>query len=490
MDVLFSHSYFLRFDPKQWEGGTPYAPLGTLYAAALLRENGYRVALFDTMFAVRPEDVLPWLEEQDPQIFVIYDDGFNYLTKMCLTNMRDAAYRMIALAKERGCTVILSGSDSTDHYREYLAKGADYVLIGEGEQTLLELVDSIREDSGDGRVDRSQIPGLAFLQNNEPIKTAGRKVMKDLDALPMPAWDLVDMEMYKKTWLKHAGFFSLNIGTTRGCPFKCNWCAKPIYGNRYHARSPRHVVNELKWLKERYGFDHIWFCDDIFGLKPGWVGEFADLVEKEGLKFRFKIQSRADLLVQENYVKGLARAGCADVWMGAESGSQKILDAMDKGITIEQIATATHLLKHNGIKASFFIQFGYLGETKEDIVRTIRMIRELLPDSLGISVSYPLPGTVFYERVKADLKDKTNWTDSDDLQVMFHNTYTPAFYKQLHRYVHKTYRMHLALAGLKQLFVHPAKTSWASLRKAVLIAWYTPDSLWAKFKLDRLARTK
>jgi radical SAM superfamily enzyme YgiQ (UPF0313 family) len=486
MDVLFSHSYFLRFDPKQWETGMPYAPLGTLYAAALLRENGYRVALFDTMFAERSEDILPSLEEQEPDLFVIYDDGFNYLTKMCLTNMRDAAYRMIALAKERGCTVILSGSDSTDHYREYLAQGADYVLIGEGEQTLLELVDSIR----DGIRDRSQIPGLALLQNNEPIKTAGRKVMKDLDALPMPAWDLVDMEMYKKTWLKHAGFFSLNIGTTRGCPFKCNWCAKPIYGNRYHARSPQHVVNELKWLKERYGFDHIWFCDDIFGLKPGWVDEFADLVEKEGLKFRFKIQSRADLLVQENYVKGLARAGCADVWMGAESGSQKILDAMDKGITIGQIAAATHLLKENGVKASFFIQFGYLGETKEDIEKTIRMIRELLPDSLGISVSYPLPGTVFYERVKADLKEKTNWTDSDDLQVMFHNTYTPAFYKQLHRYVHKTYRLHLALASLRQLFVRPAAASWTGFRKAVLIAWYTPDSLWAKFKLDRLARIK
>jgi anaerobic magnesium-protoporphyrin IX monomethyl ester cyclase len=486
MDVLFSHSYFLRFDPKQWETGMPYAPLGTLYAAALLRENGYRVALFDTMFVERPEDLIPRLEEQKPEVFVIYDDGFNYLTKMCLTNMRDAAYRMITLAKERGCTVILSGSDSTDHYREYLERGADYVLIGEGEQTLLELVDSIR----DGKEDRSGIPGLAFLQNNEPIKTAGRKVMKDLDALPMPAWDLVDMEMYKKTWLKHAGFFSLNIGTTRGCPFKCNWCAKPIYGNRYHARSPQHVVKELKGLKERYGFDHIWFCDDIFGLKPGWVDEFADLVEKEGLKFRFKIQSRADLLVQQNYVRGLARAGCTDVWMGAESGSQKILDAMDKGITIEQIGIATHLLRENGIKASFFIQFGYLGETKEDIAKTIRMIRDLLPDSLGISVSYPLPGTVFYERVKADLKERTNWTDSDDLLVMFRNTYTPAFYKQLHRYVHKTYRMHLALASLKQLFIHPARSTRASLRKAVLVAWYTPDSLWAKFKLERLARIK
>jgi anaerobic magnesium-protoporphyrin IX monomethyl ester cyclase len=233
--ILFSHSYFLRFDPKQWETGQPYPPLGTLYAAALMRASGFKVSLFDTMFAEGPDNLLAWLEEERPDVFVIYDDGFNYLTKMCLTNMRDAAYRMIVLAKERGCTVILSGSDSTDHYKEYLEQGADFVLLGEGEKSLLELVTAIR----DGEPDLSQIPGLAFLQNGHPIKTAARKLMKDLDALPMPAWDLVDMDIYRETWLKHAGFFSLNVGTTRGCPFKCNWCAKPIYGNRYHARSPR-----------------------------------------------------------------------------------------------------------------------------------------------------------------------------------------------------------------------------------------------------------
>jgi anaerobic magnesium-protoporphyrin IX monomethyl ester cyclase len=484
--ILFSHSFFLRFDPKQWATGQPYPPLGTLYAAAFMRENGYQVSLFDTMFAQDPDGVMEKIAAERPDIFVIYDDGFNYLTKMCLTNMREAAFRMIRIAGLAGCTVILSGSDSTDHYKDYLEQGADFVLIGEGEQTLLELVNAIRN----GEDDYAQIPGLAFRENNDPIKTTGRKVLKDLDALPMPAWDLVDMSMYRNTWNQHAGIFSLNIGTTRGCPFKCNWCAKPIYGNRYNARSPQHVVKELMWLKEQYSFDHIWFCDDIFGLKPGWVDEFAGLVEAAGLVFRFKIQSRADLLVQPNYVKALARAGCADVWMGAESGSQKILDAMDKGITVEQIGRATRLLRENGIQASFFIQFGYPGETKEDIGQTIRMINRLLPDSLGISVSYPLPGTVFYEKVKAELKEKANWTDSDELQVMFRNTYTPAFYKQLHRYVHKTYRRHLALASLKNLFVHPAALSWPVLKKALSIAWYTPSALMAKIRLNRLARVE
>ena len=233
--------------------------------------------------------------------------------------------------------------------------------------------------------------------------------------------------------MEHHGYFSLNISTTRGCPYKCNWCAKPIYGNRYHARSPRHVVEEIKLLKERYRFDHIWMCDDIFGLKPGWVQEFAELVEQEQLSFRFKIQSRADLLMQENYVEALARAGCENSWMGAESGSQKILDAMDKGTTVEQIAGATRRLREHGIQVSFFIQFGYPGETREDIELTIRLIKSLKPDNIGISVSYPLPGTVFYERVKSELKEKANWTDSDELRLMFRSTYSPEFYKQLHR---------------------------------------------------------
>src|SRR5687768_12516055 len=205
------------------------------------------------------------------------------------------------------------------------------------------------------------------------------------------------------------------MATTRGCPFKCNWCAKPIYGNRYNSRTPAHVVRELKLLKENVGFDHIWFCDDIFGLKPGWVKEFADLVQKENLSFEFKIQARADLLLQEDYVRDLARAGCKNIWMGAESGSQRILDAMDKGITVEQIFKATSLLREYGINPSFFIQFGYPGETREDITRTIDMINRLLPYELGISVSYPLPGTSFYEKVKADLRHKSNWTDSDEL---------------------------------------------------------------------------
>jgi len=482
-NILFSHSYFLRFDPKQWNTGQPYAPLGTLYAAALLRENGYAVSLFDSMFAQQAQEVTPSLDSFKPDIFVIYDDGFNYLTKMCLTNMREAAFSMAKLARERGCTVIVSSSDSTDHYEQYLQEGADFIILGEGEVTLLELVKAL----GNPAADLSSLQGIAYRQGEAVVKTGKRAVIKELDALPFPAWDLVDIAPYRAMWLKSSGYFSMNMGTTRGCPFKCNWCAKPIYGNRYNSRSPQNVVKELKWLQEQYHFDHIWFCDDIFGLKPGWVQEFATLTEQANLRMRFKIQSRADLLVQENYVRSLAKAGCDNTWMGAESGSQDILDAMDKGTTIEQIHTATRLLKQHGIRPGFFIQFGYPGETKEDIRKTINMIRELMPAELGISVSYPLPGTLFYERVKNELQGKANWTDSDELQLMFKNTYPPAFYKKLHRHVHHVFRARQGWLIFRKALKNPFALKLADYKKVIAACLYVPQTFIGRLQLKQLS---
>ncbi|MBS1597810.1 MAG: B12-binding domain-containing radical SAM protein [Bacteroidetes bacterium] len=477
--VLFTHSYFLRFDPKQWETGLPYPPLGTLYAAACVREAGYEVNCFDTMFSEQPDEIISRLEHTRPDFFVIYDDGFNYLTKMCLTNMREAAFKMIKLAKKYGCRVIVSSSDSTDHYEQYIQQGADFIILGEAEVTLQELIKSFEFENDD----LHSIEGLVFKKEEALVKTAKRNVMKDLDSLPIPAWDLIDIDPYRQSWIRHAGFFSLNMATTRGCPFKCNWCAKPIYGNRYNTRSPKKVVEELKLLKDQFHFEHIWFCDDIFGLKPGWVHEFANLVESENLQFKFKIQCRADLLLQENYIRDLKRAGCDNVWIGAESGSQKILDAMDKGITIDQIQIATGLLKKNKIKPSFFIQFGYPGETKEDIAKTISMINKLLPHEIGISVSYPLPGTVFFESVKNELKQKSNWTDSDELAVMFKNTYSPEFYKRLHRYVHAHFIRVKTMANFKKAIFYPKQMHLSQLIKMIKMPYYFASELLYKQKL-------
>lgn len=482
--ILFTHSYFLRYDPKQWRQGLPYPPLGTLYAAALMRQHGYQVGLFDAMLATGPEAAAPFISGAVPDFFVIYDDGFNYLTKMCLTNMREAAFRMCQMAKASGSVVIVSGSDATDHCKNYLDHGADFVLIGEAEQTLLELVTQIKN----GNTDRGSILGLAYIRDGEIFKTPARPVMKDLDSLPLPAWDLADMEAYRRMWMKNAGYFSLNMSTTRGCPYKCNWCAKPIYGNRYNSRSPENVVKELKLLKHQYRADHIWFCDDIFGLKPGWARQFAKLLEEEKISIRFKIQSRADLLAYEDTVQALATAGCENVWIGAESGSQKILDAMDKGINLAQIKTATQLMRSHGIKPSFFIQFGYPGEQVEDIRLTIEMINELLPHEIGISVSYPLPGTIFYEKVKAELKKKANWTDSDEMALLFRNTFPASYYKQLHRFVHRNYHKHLASNQVKKLLSDPLKINTGTIKKALSVLYYAPAALVDELRLKKLQK--
>ncbi len=311
-------------------------------------------------------------------------------------------------------------------------------------------------------------------------------MIRDLDALPFPAWDLVDIESYRKIWLQHHGYFSLNLATTRGCPFKCNWCAKPIYGNRYTSRSPSHVVGEIELVLKNYSPDYFWMCDDIFGLKPGWVQEFNALLSARNIKIRYKIQSRVDLLLQEDTLDALAQSGADTIWVGAESGSQKILDAMDKGTKVEEIYEATRLMKQKGIRVAFFLQFGYLGETQEDIDATIRMVCTLLPDEVGISVSYPLPGTKFYEKVKDQLREKQNWTDSDDLMVMFESTFNKKYYKELHRYVHGVYRKQKGYFSLKKLLTNPLRLNYKDLRTGLATFYYIPTTFTQGLKLKKL----
>lgn len=481
MKILFTHSYFLKFDAKQLKTAMPYPPLGTLYAMAYLREKGYDVKLMDTMFCDSAKDIEKTIIEYKPDVFVSYDDGFNYLTKMCLTNMRDACFEMQTFAKSIGSYVITASSDSTDRYEEYLKHGADVVIIGEAEQTLLEICDAIKEQSP-----IQLISGIAFNKDNDIVKTVNRSVIKDLNTLPAPAWDLIDITPYKNMWIKNHGYFSLNFVTTRGCPYKCNWCAKPIYGNRYNTHSPESIVMQIKKWQQRFGFTHIWFADDIFGLKPNWLKEFSECIKKEKVHIKYKIQSRADLLLEEDSVKYLAESGCNMVWMGAESGSQKILDAMDKGIKVEQIYDATRLLKKNDIHVSLFLQLGYLNETIKDIELTLKMVKDLLPDDLGISVSYPLPGTVFYEKVKEELKEKTNWTDSDELAMLFKNTYQPEFYKQLQIYIHKVFRLKIAQRSFIKLF---SKPTLKDFKNAISGLYIFPKKIIEKRKLIKIEST-
>jgi anaerobic magnesium-protoporphyrin IX monomethyl ester cyclase len=443
--ILFGQSYYLRFDPKLWEAMQPYPPLGTMYAASYLRERGYDVALFDAMLAESEDEWAAALDKQKPEYAIIYEDNFNYLSKMCLLRMREAAISMVAMAKERGCTVIVCGSDASDHPTLFLEQGADYVLIGEGEYTLGELMDKLYGRS-DAR--NESIFGLAFKDTDGVVVNPRRPDISDLDALPFPAWDLVDIDAYRQIWQERHGYYSMNMVTTRGCPYHCNWCAKPIWGQRYNARSPQNVAAEMKWLKETYAPDHIWFADDILGLKTGWLPQFAEELEVQDAKIPFKCLNRADLLLRDGEINALKRAGCQITWVGAESGSQKILDAMEKGTKVEQIYEVTWRLHAAGLKVGFFLQFGYPGETLEDIELTLQMVRDCKPDDIGMSVSYPLPGTKFFEGVKNELGQKQNWVDSNDLAMMYDGPFATEFYRQLHTVLHKEFRARKTLSQL------------------------------------------
>ena len=429
-----THSYHLLYDRKQVRKMQPYPPLGTLYAASLLRNAGLSVALFDTMLNDPERGFQSAIQEHRPRIVVVYEDNFNFLTKMCLSRMREVAYHILEVSQRAGATVLVNGSDASDHAVDYLRKGFRCVLLGEAEWTLLEVVRHLLE--GEGRA-LPQIPGLAFLEDEDGqlIRTEHRSLMRDLDLLSLPARDLIDANQYRSAWKIAHGYFSLNIVASRGCPYRCNWCAKPIYGDSYAVRSAQSVAEEMRCLKYDFGAEHLWFADDIFGLRARWVRDLAVEVEKLDAAVPFKMQSRVDLMSPDN-VRALRRAGCAEVWMGAESGSQKILDAMDKGTRVDQIAKARENLRQEGIRACYFLQFGYPGETWHDIQNTVKLVHDTRPDDIGVSVSYPLPGTKFFERVHAQLGEKTNWSDSEDLAMMFQGAYTNEFYRALHDALH------------------------------------------------------
>jgi anaerobic magnesium-protoporphyrin IX monomethyl ester cyclase len=432
-DVLLTHSNHLAYDRKQVRKMEPYPPLGTLYAASLLRAQGISVAVFDSMLQDPESGLKESLQIHKPKIVAIYEDDFNFLTKMCLTRMRELAWEMIEAARSHGAQVVVHGSDATDHALEFLKRGADCVLEGEAEYSLLSVSKALLNRSS-----LANIPGvlqLAYLAGREAIEKCSPKVSRRASSLPLPARDLIDLSPYRKAWKDAHGIVSLNLIASRGCPFRCNWCAKPIFGDSYQLRPALDVAIEMRLLKEKYTAEHLWFADDIFGLNRHWLQDFALAVESFHSAVPFKIQARADLLTAKA-ASALRRAGCAEVWMGVESGSQKILDAMDKGIRVEEVVAAREHLKREGIRTCYFLQLGYPGEQWKDIQKTIALVRETRPDDVGVSFSYPLPNTRFYARVKQQLGAKQNWSDSEDLCVMFKGTYTDKFYRAIRDALH------------------------------------------------------
>jgi anaerobic magnesium-protoporphyrin IX monomethyl ester cyclase len=410
----------------------PYTPLGTLYAATALRDNGISVAAFDPMLEEPTAPFAAMLMRQKPKIVAVYEDDFNFLSKMCLTRMREVAWDIAQASREIGATVIVHGSDSTDNPALFLERGFDYVLRGESEDTLVRLCRSLLNGA-----ELPEIDGLVRLDDDGSLIQSGQRLARhpEWSELSLPSRDLINLEPYRTAWMKSHGYFSTNMVSSRGCPYRCNWCAKPISGNKFHLRPAEAVAEEMGWLKTHAGVQHVWFGDDVFALNHQWMEEFAREVTKQNAVVPFKIQSRADLM-SEQTVLHLKTAGCAEVWLGVESGSGAVLNAMDKGLNLSSVIAARHRLKESGIRACFFLQFGYPGETWIELQETIDFVRKTRPDDIGISFSYPLPGTVFYERVHEQLGEKRNWTDSDDLCIIFKAAYQTGFYRAVRDALH------------------------------------------------------
>jgi anaerobic magnesium-protoporphyrin IX monomethyl ester cyclase len=455
LSILVCHSYYLRLDQKQVLRAKPYPPLATLQVVAILRKAGHRVAFFDSMLADGIEDYDRLLEDGRPQLVLFYEDNFNFLSKMCLGAMRRAACDMIGAARRVGCRVIAAGPDVTDAPAPYLKAGADFVLLGEGLSALLQVLPRLDSHPFAATADLIQgVGSVASLNDGKVLNGAGSRALPLADGAGIAAWDLVDMDRYRAVWMKAHGYFSLNMAASRGCPFRCAWCAKPIWGNQYLQRSAADVADEMAHLKRSFNPDHIWFADDIFGFRVDWVAEFAARVQSAAAKVPFTIQTRADL-VSVRMAEALRDAGCREAWIGAESGSQRVLDAMNKGTTVAEILVARERLKTAGIRVGFFIQLGYMDEELEDIFATRALLDAARPDEIGVSVSYPLPGTRFYELVKAQLGGKTHWQESNDLDMMFQGTYTSDFYRTVRNLLHD--QVSLQTNGAAPVDVEPGR---------------------------------
>jgi len=435
LSILVCHSYYLRLDHKQALRAKPYPPLATLQVVALLREAGHRVSFFDAMLADGIDEYEYLLQAHSPQLVLFYEDNFNFLSKMCLGAMRRAACDMMTSARRAGARVIAAGPDVTDAPGPYLEAGADLALIGEGLSALFEVLPQLdaRPHADNADLVRG-VGGIASLSGGKVMIQSGSRPMP-IANVGMAAWELVDMDRYRTTWLKAHGYFSLNMAASRGCPFRCAWCAKPIWGNQYLQRNATEVAEEMAHLKRSFNPDHIWFADDIFGFRVDWVAEFAASVRAADAQIPFTIQTRADL-VSERMAEALRDAGCREAWIGAESGSQRVLDAMNKGTTVGEIRVARARLNAVGIRVGFFIQLGYMDEQLTDILATRDLLDAARPDEIGVSVSYPLPGTKFYDLVKEQMRGKTHWQESNDLEMMFQGTYTSDFYRTVRNLMH------------------------------------------------------
>jgi radical SAM superfamily enzyme YgiQ (UPF0313 family) len=260
------------------------------------------------------------------------------------------------------------------------------------------------------------------------IRTAASLLIKDLDAQPWPDRERIDIERYLAAWRTAHGVGSVSLITARGCPYKCNWCSHSVFGMTHRRRSPKSVVSEIEWILERYQPEMLWLADDVFTIHHGWLFEFAAEMRRRSLSIPFECITRADR-VNDRVAQTLAELRCFRVWIGSESGSQRILDAMQRGVTVQQVRSAVHLCKSHGIQTGMFLMWGYEGEGLEDIEDTIAHAKACRPDVCFTTVSYPIKGTPYYERVSSRLVHLGDWSKSTDRDIRIKGRHSRRFYQ-------------------------------------------------------------
>lgn len=430
MNVLLTHGYFLHDDPKEQVIMRPYPPLGILYIAAWLDQHGVDNAVFDTTFSDW-ETLKTYILEHRPKVVALYT---NLMTKINVIRTMQWIRSQPTLSHT---LIVLGGPDVTHNTLEYLEAGAHLIAIGEGEQTLLEIA-----QTGFQSQKWPDIAGIAYqLEDGSVFKTTARTKLRDLDELPIPAREKINIQDYLNAWKTAHGHSAVSLSTQRGCPYTCKWCSTAVYGQSYRRRSPKAVVDEIVWLQERYDFDLIWFVDDVFTVSHKWMENFRDELHNRKVTVQFECITRADRLTNE-VVDMLKDAGCFRVWIGAESGSQKIIDAMDRRVDVLQVREMLKSAKRAGIQTGTFIMLGYPGETQEDIRETIHHLQDSDPDLFTITVAYPIKGTSLYNEMEETIQSDKTWEQRTDRDLDFKRQYPRKYYDYAVRWTVNSVHLH------------------------------------------------
>lgn len=427
MNIVLTHGYFLHDDPKEKAIMKPYPPLGLLYLSAYLEQHGFDNQVFDSTFS-NFDKLKEFLLLEKPKIVGIYT---NLMTKMRVLPLI-TFIRNHELLKDT--KIILGGPEVKNHAEAFLKHGAHVLVMGEGEETTLELVEYYRQEHTDKNL--IEIKGIAYLdKHNKLVTTQERSLIKNLDELPLPNRNKIDLPQYFNTWKNKHGQSVVSISTMRGCPYTCKWCSRAVYGQSYRRRSAALVVQEMLLLKATYNPDAVWFVDDVFTVSHKWLKEFAEAVKQNKLHFSYEIITRADRM-NEEVISLLKESGCYRVWIGAESGSQRIIDAMDRRVNVKQVRDMIQATRNAGMEAGTFIMLGYPGETKADIEETVHHLVSSNPNWYTLTLAYPIKGTPLYEEVTPNFTNFPDWDKGTDRDIDFKRTYPRKFYTHAIRYVY------------------------------------------------------